>query len=159
MIAGVILEHRGNDLASLKEYFDNSGFDINSYVNSIEYGYSVTPQIFSSNTDDGVHQINPDKSFASVGLGASSSSIMSIDDEHRHLYNCLRIRTRSITNTTLSQATGENYNEGRGGTHAERQRDDFMLYSKGLRDHKELEEMVVSSLMLVKSTKLIRLSI
>ena len=77
MITGMFSSIGSNDLASLKEYFDNGGTDINSYVNSIEYGYSVTPQIFNSNTDDGVHQVNPDKSFASVGLGASSNGIMS----------------------------------------------------------------------------------
>lgn len=77
MITRMFSSIGSNDLASLKEYFDNGGTDINSYVNSIEYGYSVTPQIFNSNTDDGVHQVNPDKSFASVGLGASSNGIMS----------------------------------------------------------------------------------
>lgn len=85
MITRMFSSIGSNDLASLKEYFDNGGTDINSYVNSIEYGYSVTPQIFNSNTDDGVHQVNPDKSFASVGLGASSNGIMSSMMSHEHL--------------------------------------------------------------------------
>ncbi len=57
-------------MASLKEYFDNGDSGIDQYVNSIEYGYNVTPQIFSSDTEDGVQQVNPDKSFASIGLGS-----------------------------------------------------------------------------------------
>lgn len=69
-----------NDLASLKKYLDDDGGGIDQYVNSIQYKYDVTPQIFSSNTSNGVRQVNPDTSFSSLGLGSttSSNSLMSM---------------------------------------------------------------------------------
>ena len=69
-----------NDLAALKEYLDSGDSGIEQYVNNIFYEYAVTPQIFDSNTEKGVRQINPDKSFSSLGVDstASSNSIMSM---------------------------------------------------------------------------------
>ena len=143
MITGMFSSIGSNDLASLKEYFDNGGTDINSYVNSIEYGYSVTPQIFNSNTDDGVHQVNPDKSFASVGLGASSNSIMSSMMSTNIFYK-LPANMNQIDNQydVVAGHWPEKYDEVVAVLTPNGNVSDFMLYSMGLRDHKELEEMV-----------------
>ena len=67
MIASTFDSIGSNDLASLKGYFDSGESGVESYASSIEYGYNVTPQIFSSDTSGTVHQVNPDKSFASIG--------------------------------------------------------------------------------------------
>ena len=143
MITGMFSSIGSNDLASLKEYFDNGGTDINSYVNSIEYGYSVTPQIFNSNTDDSVHQVNPDKSFASVGLGASSNGIMSSMMSTNIFYK-LPANMNQVDNQydVVAGHWPENYNEIVAVLTPNGNVSDFMLYSMGLRDHKELEEMV-----------------
>lgn len=143
MITRMFSSIGSNDLASLKEYFDNGGTDINSYVNSIEYGYSVTPQIFNSNTDDGVHQVNPDKSFASVGLGASSNGIMSSMMSTNIFYK-LPANMNQVDNQydVVAGHWPENYNEVVAVLTPNGNVSDFMLYSMGLRDHKELEEMV-----------------
>lgn len=143
MITRMFSSIGSNDLASLKEYFDNGGTDINSYVNSIEYGYSVTPQIFNSNTDDGVHQVNPDKSFASVGLGASSNGIMSSMMSTNIFYK-LPANMNQVDNQydVVAGHWPDNYNEVVAVLTPNGNVSDFMLYSMGLRDHKELEEMV-----------------
>ena len=143
MITRMFSSIGSNDLASLKEYFDNGGTDINSYVNSIEYGYSVTPQIFNPNTDDGVHQVNPDKSFASVGLGASSNGIMSSMMSTNIFYK-LPANMNQVDNQydVVAGHWPENYNEVVAVLTPNGNVSDFMLYSMGLRDHKELEEMV-----------------
>ena len=143
MITGMFSSIGSNDLASLKEYFDNGGTDINSYVNSIEYGYSVTPQIFNSSTEDGVHQVNPDKSFASVGLGASSNGIMSSMMSTNIFYK-LPANMNQVDSQydVVAGHWPENYNEVVAVLTPNGNVSDFMLYSMGLRDHKELEEMV-----------------
>ena len=143
MITGMFSRIGSNDLASLKEYFDNGGTDINSYVNSIEYGYSVTPQIFNSNTDDGAHQVNPDKSFASVGLGTSSNGIMSSMMSTNIFYK-LPANMNQVDNQydVVAGHGPKNYNEVVAVLTPNGNVSDFMLYSMGLRDHKELEEMV-----------------
>ena len=143
MITRMFSSIGSNDLASLKEYFDNGGTDIGNYVNSIEYGYSVTPQIFNSNTDDGVRQVNPDKSFASVGLGASSNGIMSSMMSTNIFYK-LPANMNQVDSQydVVAGHWPENYNEVVAVLTPNGNVSDFMLYSMGLRDHKELEEMV-----------------
>ncbi len=72
---GTMFESVGsNDLAALKVFLDNNGGDIDQHVNSIEYSYNVTPQIFSPDTSDGVRQVNPDTTFAALGFGGMDSS-------------------------------------------------------------------------------------
>ena len=116
-------------------------------MSSIEYGYNVTPQIFSSDTSgDGVHQVNPDKSFASIGLGSSAASngIMSSMMSTNIFYKLPdEYGPWSRANTTSWQVIGPKTTTRSwlvltpGGSVS-----DFMLYSMGLRDHAELEGMV-----------------
>ena len=68
-----------NDLKSLKKYLDSGKSGIEDYTSAVEYYYSISPQIFRQNKDGSVRQVNPDKSFESLGIGsgASTSSLMS----------------------------------------------------------------------------------
>ena len=134
-----------NDLASLKEYFDSGESGIEPYVNNIFYEYAVTPQIFDPNTEKTVRQVNPDKSFSSLGIGSSSStnSIMSMsmstdvfyempsgDPIIEAQYEIVRGHWPEKPNElvlVLSQS-------GR--------ISDFMSYVLGLRDYEELKKMV-----------------
>ena len=135
-----------NDLASLKEYFDNGDSNIEQYTTSIEYTYNVTPQIFDDDTSKGARQVNPDKSFSSVGLGTSStgssslmSSIMSTDTFHELPENT------SMFEGQYDVKAGhwpENYNEVVVVLSSNGSVSDFMLYTMGLRDSTELTEMV-----------------
>ncbi len=63
-----------NDLATLKEYFDDNGGSINTYVHSIQYKYDLTPQIFLMRENDDYQQVNPDQFFTSLGFGSSGFS-------------------------------------------------------------------------------------
>ncbi|WP_418734648.1 ATP-binding cassette domain-containing protein [Ellagibacter sp.] len=145
MVTGMFGSIGSNDLASLKEYLDNGGSGIDQYVNSIEYGYSITPQLFSSDTEDGVRQVNPDKSFSSIGFGSATStnSIMS---------------SMMSTNVFYEMPSDPDLYQDQydvvAGTWPQRYNDivlvltpngkvsDFMLYTMGLRDHSELDDMV-----------------
>ena len=145
MIASTFDSIGSNDLASLKGYFDSGESGVEPYVSSIEYGYNVTPQIFSSDTSGGAHQVNPDKSFASIGLGSSAasngimSSMMSTNIFYKLPDNMGMVEGQY---DVMAGHWPENYDEivlvlTPGGSVS-----DFMLYSMGLRDHAELESMV-----------------
>ena len=145
MIASTFDSIGSNDLASLKEFFDSGESGVEPYVSSIEYGYNVTPQIFSSDISGTVHQVNPDKSFASIGLGSSTasngimSSMMSTDIFYKLPDNMGMVEGQY---DVMAGHWPESYNEvvlvlTPGGSVS-----DFMLYSMGLRDHAELESMV-----------------
>ncbi|MEG0759826.1 MAG: ABC transporter ATP-binding protein, partial [Raoultibacter sp.] len=72
MLSNMFSRIGSNDLASLKKFLDEGGDGIEQYTNSIQYSYNITPQIYSSDTEDGVRQVNPDTSFAALGLGSST---------------------------------------------------------------------------------------
>ena len=144
MITNMLSSAVSNDLASLKAYFDSGQSGIEQYVSTIEYSYNVTPQIYSSDTDT-IHQVNPDTSFSSLGLGSttSSNSIMSASMSTNVFYEMPS--DPSLYEEQYEVKAGhwpQNYNEcvlvltGNGGM------SDFMLYTLGLRDSSELESMV-----------------
>ena len=145
MVTGMFGSIGSNDLASLKEYLDTGDSGIDQYVNSIEYGYNITPQLFSSDTEDGARQVNPDKSFSSIGLGSATStngimsSMMSTDifyempsdpDLYQDQYD------------VVAGTWPQNYNDIVLVLTPNGKVSDFMLYTMGLRDHSELDDMV-----------------
>ena len=145
MVTGMFGSIGNNDLASLKEYLDNGDSGIDQYVNSIEYGYSITPQLFSSDTEDSVRQVNPDKSFSSIGFGSATStngimsSMMSTNvfyempsdpDLYQDQYDVVAgTWPQSYSDVVLVLTPNGKVS-------------DFMLYTMGLRDHSELDDMV-----------------
>ena len=133
-----------NDLASLKDYLENGGTDIDTYANAIEYTYSVTPQIFSADTSKSVRQVNPDKTFSSLGLGGSSSSSIMSSMMSTNVFYELPSNS-SLFDSSYDVVAGhwpENYNEIVVVLTPSGKISDFMLYTLGLRDTTELEDMV-----------------
>lgn len=133
-----------NDLESLKTYLDSGNSGIEEYTNAIEYSYNTEPQIYKENGDE-IRQVHPDSSFSSLGLGSSSntnsmmSSMMSTDvffemPENEELYegqyDIKAGRWPENSNECVLVLTQ------RGAI------SDFMLYTLGLRDPLELDEMV-----------------
>ncbi|MDR0888759.1 MAG: ABC transporter ATP-binding protein/permease [Coriobacteriales bacterium] len=134
-----------NDLASLKSYLDGNPEDINSSVQSIQYNYDVTPQIFSADTSNGVRQINPDTSFSSLGIGSGSStnSLMSASmntnvfdqladdpDLYQPNYDVVAGRWPSAYNECVISLPKSG------------QISDFLLYEMGFKDPTELDNMI-----------------
>ena len=68
MVTDMFSSMDSNDLKSLKTYLDSKESGIEKYTNSIEYSYSVTPQIYRQE-EDGVRRstrIPPLKLWASA---------------------------------------------------------------------------------------------
>ena len=133
-----------NDLQSLKDYFDSGESGVEPYVNSIEYSYNVQPQIYLSNTEDGLHQVNPDTTFSALGMGSGSSNgLMSMAMSTDTFYQMPQ--DKDLYENSYDVMAGhwpEHYNEcvlvvSRNGNIS-----DFLLYALGLRDSSELTNMV-----------------
>lgn len=144
MISSIFTTVDSNDLYSLKEYFDSGESGIEEYVNAIEYEYNVTPQIFTYDGDD-YRQVHPDSSFTSLGLGSSSSSssLMSSYMSTDVFYELPE--TESLYEDQYDVVAGhwpENYDEVVLVLTSSGSISDFMLYSMGLRDSVELEDMI-----------------
>lgn len=144
MVTNMFSTMDSNDLESLKTYLESGESGIEEYTNAIEYSYNVTPQIYRIDGDS-VRQVNPDQSFDALGLGSSAgsnsmmSSMMSTDVFYEMPENA------SVYENQYDVKAGrwpENYNEcvlvlTQGGSIS-----DFMLYTLGLRDQMELDEMI-----------------
>ncbi len=144
MVTNLFKTFEANDLAALKDYLDNGDSDIAEYVRAIEYSYNVTPYIYSADTSD-IHQVNPDQSFQSLGLGSAGSgnnmmsAMMSTDvffelPANKELYeDQYDIKAGHWPN---------NYNECVLVLTSGGRMSDFLLYALDLRDYHELEAMV-----------------
>lgn len=144
MVTDLFSTMNSNDLKSLKAYLDSGQSGIEKYTSAVEYTYDCKPQIYRLE-DDGIRQVNPDSSFAALGLGSSmsSSSMMSAmmgtdvfhempEDEtlYRNQYEVKAGRwPENYTECVLVLTPGGSMS-------------DFMLYTLGLRDAAELDTMV-----------------
>lgn len=144
MITNMFSKIGSNDLTSLKDYLDSGKSDIKKYTNAIEYNYNIAPQIYTINSEN-IRQVNPDKSFSSLGLGSSTnsnsliSSMMSTDvfypmpsnlDLYKDQYDIKAGNwPKSYNECVVVLSKNGNIN-------------DFMLYTLGLRDYSELDKMI-----------------
>ena len=144
MVTTMFSQMASNDLKALKSYLDSPESEMTEYTNAIEYTYSLTPQIFRLN-EDSYRQVNPDKSFQSVGIGSTMSSssvfsqMMSTDD-----FYCLPDHEKLYTGqyTVMAGRWPQNKNECIVILTSRGYITDFMLYTLGLRDAAELDDMV-----------------
>lgn len=144
MVTDMFSTMDSNDLESLKAYLESGESGIEEYTNAIEYSYNITPQIYRID-EESVRQVHPDQSFKALGLGSSAgsnsmmASMMSTDVFYEMPENT------SLYENQYDVKAGrwpENSNEcvlvltAGGGI------SDFMLYTLGLRDQMELDEMI-----------------
>ena len=143
MITNMFSRVDSNDLASLKTFLDSEESGIRKYTNSVEYAYSVTPQIYRLD-GDGIRQVHPDNSFAALGLGASTgNSFMSAF-----------MNTNVFFQMPKQASLYESQYDVKAGRWPETPYEcvlvlsaggrvsDFLLYTLGLRDAYELDDMI-----------------
>ena len=133
-----------NDLASLKAYFESDESHIYDYANTIEYTYNVTPLIYRVENGK-VRQVNPDQSFSAMGFSTSSASIFSsafstASDSFRALPkdDALYINNYDVKAGRWPQSSNEAvFVVSQSGRVT-----DTLLYTLGLKDPQELEDML-----------------
>lgn len=130
-----------NDLAALKRYLDGGASRISDYTNLVQYTYNVVPQIFTVNDEGEARQVNPDATFAAMGMGATNpfASSMSMNMFHQLVNDTSLVEAQyevkagqwpTEPNEVLLVLTPE-------GTVPDR-----LLYSMGLRDGEQLDRML-----------------
>lgn len=143
MVTNMFSKMNSNDLESLKVYLDSNESSISKYANSVEYTYSVSPQIFLENGKN-IRQVNPDKTFSAMGLGSGSSnsimsSTMSTDVFHEMPEDADLYKDQY---DVKAGRWPENYKECVLVLTSQGDISDFLQYTLGLRDGKELDDMV-----------------
>lgn len=144
MVTNMFSKMNTNDLKSLKNHLDKDDKEISQYTNAVEYSYNVTPQIYRQDKDS-VRQVNPDQSFSALGISSDSgansmmSSMMSTDVFYRMPKN-----TNLYENQYDVKAGRwpKKYNECVVVLSQDGSMSDFLLYTLGLRDQMELDDMI-----------------
>ena len=144
MLTGMFSTVGTNDLESLKAFLDEGDSGIEEYTNAIEYSYNVAPQIYRSDTEE-IRQVHPDQSFKAMGLGSDASTnsmmsmMMSTDvfrkmPDNKNLYEDqydVKAGHWPMNRNECVLVLTQSGNIG-----------DFLLYTLGLRDYEELDQMV-----------------
>ena len=143
-VAAMFSGFSSNDLASFKAFLDSGESGIQPYVSAVEYTYNVSPQIWRIEEDE-ARQAHPDTSFSAMGLGSSgsSNSLMSMATSTDVFYQMPR--STSLFEEQYEVKAGrwpESWNECVVALTSSGSINDQLLYTLGLRDSDELEEMI-----------------
>ena len=133
-----------NDLKSLKAYLDSGQSSIEGSVRAIEYDYNLVPRIFSVR-DGAVRQVNPDRSFQALGFtsGQSGSGLLSTFSSTDTFHPMPR--SAELYRSAYDVKAGRwpsSYNECIVVLTASGRVTDMTLYTLGLKDPKQLDELV-----------------
>ena len=131
-----------NDLKSFKSYLEKNSKEVDNMVALTEYNYSVSPIIYTKDSTNKITKLNPSSMLASMTGG--SSSMMSVAGTSMSVFTEM-VDDRKMLESQYKVIQGrwpENYDEVILILPEENSISDLLLYSLGLRDSKELENMI-----------------
>lgn len=159
MMKSVSTQMTKNDLKQFKSYLESTdGKKITDLTNTVQYGYNLDLQIFKSDTSDGVLRVNPSDVLSQMGMGTPAqrggapgmggsssggrSSMMSIMNTNVWTELLGNQQLLSSQYDVLSGAWPSAYNEVVLVVDKNNEISDTVLYSLGLLNQKDLEEMI-----------------
>lgn len=138
------LNETTNDLGAFQEYIESTnGNKIKNNAAAIQYGYDVDLQIYSANTADGAVKIEADENSEDSASSALSSIKESFGVGGSEIFSEL-IGNRELIESQYELVAGKYpaaYNEVVLVVDANNEIDDITLYSLGLKDRDEYEEI------------------
>ena len=138
MMAQMFANIGSNDLASFKKYLEANEDDISHCFNDIVYDYGITPQIYLSSTRYGAVQVNP-----SVLMNSQMGSMMKGMGGNDIFFSLSdNARQEQEKFTVVYGKWPEKYNELVLVLDSKTALNDYMSYSLGLRDPREMTELL-----------------
>lgn len=139
-----------NDLKSLKSYLDSGESDIDQYSNLVAYSYGLTPLVYSTETEGGVRQVNPNTAFKALTSGGAMSGSAGAYASMMTSGSSTDVFAQMLDNPSLLENQydviagrwPDKYDECVLVLNYEGGVNDVTLYAMGLRDPEELEKMV-----------------
>ena len=126
-----------NDLKSFSKYLENNDEQVKKNVTSIEYSYSVEPMIYTIDATNAIAKVNPSNLFNSTQSSMMSSFGSTVYSK--------MINNKEIINNSYDILAGhlpEKYDEMMIVLSEPNTISDLLVYSLGLRDTKELSNIV-----------------
>ena len=128
-----------NDLKSFKYYLEENADEANEMTNLIRYQYSIQPLIFTKDSTDSITQLNPSTLLSTIS-GGSSSMMMGSSSVFNEMIDDPELLKDQYD--VLAGTWPSNYDEVIMVLPEPNGMSDLMVYSLGLRDSKELQDML-----------------
>lgn len=136
-----------NDLKEFKKYIESGKSNIKDLVTGINYGYTTPMYIYKSDISKGVYRVNPGQVFENLGFGNTGSQASEMG-AYSSMGNT-NVWSELLNNPELLKSQYDvlagkmptKYNEVVVIVDKNNSISDYALYTLGLRDDAELEEM------------------
>lgn len=130
-----------NDLKAFKKYLEQHSEEVDEMVSLVRYQYSISPMIYTKNAEDEVTQLNPSAVLSTLSGGMSSTMLMATGTS---VFNEMLDDQKTLEEQydVLAGTWPSNYDEAILILPEPNGMPDLLVYSLGLRDNKELENML-----------------
>ena len=154
MLVSMVSDVKENDLETFKKYIEDDANGFTKYTSDITYTYDTPLYVFNENSaNGGVAQVNPSTTMTDMGFGGMAEAQESTADfmsAFSYGSSSMDMWTQMLDNDTLLKQQydvlaghwPENKNEVVLVVDKNNEISDFTLYTLGLRDSKELRDMV-----------------
>ena len=139
MISQMFAQIGSNDLASFKSHLESNYDQVNHAINAVKYSYGIKPLIYAEDTENGILQVNPGDLFNRITGNAMMSSYMDSDVFQEMIDNPQMLRSQY---DVLKGRWPEHYNEMIVVLTDPNSISDYMAYTLGLKDPKQLYAMI-----------------
>lgn len=132
-----------NDLSSFKKYMDSSESEINKLANDVQYGYDIDVKIYQPDTENGIERVNPQAVLEKLGFQTNENQMSMSFGGNQNVWSEMIDNEKLIKSQfkILAGHLPESYDEIVLVANEDGTIDEFALYSLGLLDTSELEDI------------------
>lgn len=133
---------QSNNLESFKEYMEEKKDEFDEHVTAIDYGYNFDIQLYNSNYEDKIVQVNPDTVMDTLGMSKMAEMYGGMSIMMEEVWDKL-LENDELNDKMYDVVTGrmpEKYNEVVLMVDANNRITDYVLYALGLKSQDELKE-------------------
>ncbi len=144
MANSMVAEVNSNNLKAFKSYLENHKSDVDGYISDIQYSYDVPLYIYSTDTSDGVTQLNPSSVMENMyGMSVSGDGMMSAGMQNTSVWSRLFDNRQMLDEQydLIAGSWADNYNEVMLVVDENNEIDDYTLYSLGFKDPAEVKKI------------------
>lgn len=144
MVNSMVAEVNSNNLKAFKSYLENHKSDVDGYISDIQYSYDVPLYIYSTDTSDGVTQLNPSSVMENMyGMSVSGDGMMSAGMQNTSIWSRLFDNRQMLDEQydLIAGSWADNYNEVMLVVDENNEIDDYTLYSLGFKDPAEVKKI------------------
>lgn len=144
MVNSMVAEVNSNNLKAFKSYLENHKCDVDGYISDIQYSYDVPLYIYSTDTSDGVTQLNPSSVMENMyGMSVSGDGMMSAGMQNTSVWSRLFDNRQMLDEqyNLIAGSWADNYNEVMLVVDENNEIDDYTLYSLGFKDPAEVKKI------------------